>query len=62
MERLYDRALSEIRRVLRPGRRAVIVTHKDITEIARCQMKVLELHKQRVHKSLTRRILVLTHY
>jgi tRNA (guanine10-N2)-dimethyltransferase len=62
MERLYDRALSEIRRVLRPGRRAVIVTHKDITEIARCQMKVLELHKQWVHKSLTRRILVLTHY
>ncbi|OPY36892.1 MAG: tRNA (guanine(10)-N2)-dimethyltransferase [Methanoregula sp. PtaU1.Bin051] len=60
MERLYDNALSEIGRVLRPGRRAVIVTHRDITRIAENHMEILEKHEQRVHKSLTRRILVLT--
>ncbi len=61
MERLYDHALSEIRRVLKPARRAVVVTHRDIADIAQCHMKILERHEQRVHKSLTRRILVLKH-
>jgi len=59
MERLYDHALAEIRRVLRPGRRAVVVTHRDISGIAADHMQVLQKHDQRVHKSLTRRVLVL---
>ncbi|MDD1693494.1 MAG: methyltransferase domain-containing protein [Methanoregula sp.] len=61
MDRLYGDALVEIRRVLRPGRRAVVVTHRDISGIAAEYMTVLQQHSQRVHKSLTRRVLVLTH-
>jgi len=60
MDRLYGDALLEIRRVLRPGRRAVVVTHRDISAIAGEYMTVLQQHSQRVHKSLTRRVLVLT--
>ena len=59
MERLYDDTLAELRRVLKQGRRAVVVTHKDISEIAARHMDVVQRHEQRVHKSLTRRILVL---
>ena len=59
MDRLYGDALGEIRRVLRPGRRAVVVTHRDISGIAGEHMAVLQQHSQRVHKSLTRRVLVL---
>lgn len=60
MDRLYSDALCEIRRILKPGRRAVVVTHRDISAIAREHMTVLQQHDQRVHKSLTRRVLVLT--
>jgi len=59
MDRLYDGSLAEIRRILAPGRRAVVVTHRDITAIAARHFTVLQEHEQRVHKSLTRRILVL---
>jgi tRNA (guanine10-N2)-dimethyltransferase len=61
MDHLYADALCEIARVLKNGRRAVVVTHKDISGIAREHMTVLEQHEQRVHKSLTRRVLVLGH-
>lgn len=61
MDRLYSDALDEIRRVLRPGRRAVVVTHRNISDIAAEHMTVLQQHDQRVHKSLTRRVLVLAH-
>ena len=61
MDNLYANALDEIARVLKKGRRAVVVTHKDISGIARQHMTVLEQHEQRVHKSLTRRVLVLAH-
>ena len=61
MDNLYANALDEIARVLKSGRRAVVVTHKDISAIARQHMTVLEKHEQRVHKSLTRRVLVLCH-
>ena len=61
MDNLYAKALDEIARVLKRGRRAVVVTHKDISGIARQHMTVLEQHEQRVHKSLTRRVLVLGH-
>jgi len=59
MDRLYDGSLAEIRRILAPGRRAVVVTHRNITAIAARHFTVLQEHEQRVHKSLTRRILVL---
>ena len=59
MDRLYDGSLAEIRRILRPGRRAVVVTHRDIAPIAARHFTILQEHEQRVHKSLTRRILVL---
>ena len=60
MENLYADSLDEIHRVLKPGNRAVVVTHKDISEHVPPAMTILQRHEQRVHKSLTRRILVLT--
>lgn len=59
MEHLYDDALAELRRVLKPQRRAIIVTHKDISGSAARHMHVVQRHEQRVHKSLVRKILVL---
>jgi tRNA (guanine10-N2)-dimethyltransferase len=59
LENLYGRALEEIGRVMRPGRRAVVVTHRDISAIAAGYMIIIQRHEQRVHKSLTRRVLVL---
>jgi tRNA (guanine10-N2)-dimethyltransferase len=53
---LYSRALGEIHRVLRPGRRAVVVTHREIADTGASLFRVLQVHRQRVHKSLTRRI------
>lgn len=59
MEHLYINALREMYRVLKPGKRAVVVTHRDISDIAGKIFTVLQKHDQRIHKSLTRRILVL---
>jgi tRNA (guanine10-N2)-dimethyltransferase len=59
METLYTETLGEIRRVLKPGCRAVVVTHRDIAGIAGEYLRIVGRHEQRVHKSLTRRILVL---
>jgi len=59
MDTLYRQTLSEIRRVLKPRSRAVVVTHKDIAGIAGHYLHILQQHEQRVHKSLTRRVLVL---
>jgi tRNA (guanine10-N2)-dimethyltransferase len=61
MDNLYADTLDEIHRVLKTGHRAVVVTHRDISDIASDHMTVLQHHEQRVHKSLTRRILVLTY-
>lgn len=61
MSNLYADCIKEIHRVLKSGHRAVIVTHKDISDLVAPCMKILQRHEQRVHKSLTRRILVLTH-
>jgi tRNA (guanine10-N2)-dimethyltransferase len=60
MDNLYSDALEQIKRVLKPGHRAVVVTHRDISDIANRHLTVLQKHDQRVHKSLTRRVLVLT--
>jgi tRNA (guanine10-N2)-dimethyltransferase len=59
LETLYHDALAEIARVLRPGRTAVIVTHRDISRTAAEILPIRSRYEQRVHKSLTRRILVL---
>jgi tRNA (guanine10-N2)-dimethyltransferase len=59
MDRLYGDALGEIQRVLKPGKKAVVVTHRDISPIAAEYFTIVQRHNQRVHKSLTRRILVL---
>ncbi len=59
MERLYARSLSEMRRVLKEGKRAVVVTHQEIPALAGEYFEVTGMFRQRVHKSLTRRIMVL---
>jgi tRNA (guanine10-N2)-dimethyltransferase len=59
LEILYHHALHEIRRVLVPGRRAVVVTHRDIDSLADGLFTIVGSYRQRVHRSLTRRILVL---
>ncbi|QSZ66229.1 methyltransferase domain-containing protein [Methanofollis aquaemaris] len=56
---LYEGSLTEIKRVLKDGRRAVVIAHRDIREIAGRHFTILQYHEQRVHKSLTRRVLVL---
>jgi tRNA (guanine10-N2)-dimethyltransferase len=58
LDLLYPRALGEIHRVLRPGRRAVVVTNREIGELGEPFFRVLRVHRQRVHRSLTRRITV----
>jgi tRNA (guanine10-N2)-dimethyltransferase len=58
LEALYSDALSEIRRILRPGKKAVIVTHRDIRELASGILPLENYFEQRVHKSLTRKICV----
>ncbi|MEM4280488.1 MAG: methyltransferase domain-containing protein [Archaeoglobaceae archaeon] len=53
---LYEKSLSEIERVLKKGKRAVIVTNLELEDFP---MKLVAKIKQRVHGSLTRRIYVL---
>ena len=59
LDRLTPRALREIARVLRAGRRAAIVAHRDIRPFVPELLTILQHHEQRVHRSLTRRFLVL---
>lgn len=55
---LYKEALSEIKRVVKPEKRSVIVTHRDIRDMAEVFFSVIAYYEQRVHRSLTRRILI----
>lgn len=59
LDALYHHALREIRRILVPGRRAVVVTHRDIESMTDGLFAIEGSYRQRVHRSLTRRILVL---
>jgi tRNA (guanine10-N2)-dimethyltransferase len=58
LDSLYGGALKEIHRILRAGRRAVLISHRDIRHLT-FPFVLLQYHEQRVHKSLTRRIMVL---
>jgi tRNA (guanine10-N2)-dimethyltransferase len=58
LDALYTGALHEIHRILKNGRRAVLISHRDIRHLAG-SFNLLQYHEQRVHKSLTRRIMVL---
>lgn len=59
LDDLYHHALSEMRRVLKPGNRSVIVAHQDIRPIVSGFFRIDEYFEQRVHRSLTRRVLVI---
>jgi tRNA (guanine10-N2)-dimethyltransferase len=60
LENLLSDSLCEIYRVLKKGKRAVFVSEREIEALAEeAGFRVAEMHIQRVHKSLTRRICVL---
>jgi tRNA (guanine10-N2)-dimethyltransferase len=60
LEHMLATSMKEIHRVLKNNKRAVFVSERPIEELATdAGFKVIEKHLQRVHKSLTRRILVL---
>jgi tRNA (guanine10-N2)-dimethyltransferase len=60
LEYMLGKSLKEVYRVLKPGRRAVFISERPIEKLVKeAGFEVVELHIQRVHKSLTRRMLVL---
>jgi len=60
LEDMLAISMKEVYRILKKGKRAVFVSERPIEELAEdAGFKILETHMQRVHKSLTRRILVL---
>lgn len=59
LDDLYTHALGEMKRVTKPASRSVIVTHRDIRPLVSSFFSIAEYFEQRVHKSLTRRILVI---
>ncbi|ATZ61445.2 MAG: THUMP domain-containing protein [Methanosarcinales archaeon Met12] len=60
LQDLYVKSLKEMYRVLKSGKNAVIVSQIPMKAIGEdVGFKVLEHHQQRVHKSLTRHIIVL---
>jgi tRNA (guanine10-N2)-dimethyltransferase len=62
-EELLDQSLTELNRVLKPGRRIVVVAEREIEDhITGANFAVTEIHTDRVHRSLTRHIFVCTKY
>jgi tRNA (guanine10-N2)-dimethyltransferase len=58
-DELLAGSLAELRRVLIPGRRMVFVDDRPVGElIVEAGFEVLEVHRERVHRSLTRQIYV----
>lgn len=59
-EHLLSASLKEINRVLKAGKRAVLISDRPIEDLAlEAGFRIVEFHPQRVHKSLTRLIYVL---
>ena len=59
LETLYAGALSEIYRVLKPGGIAIVVSDKAAFEYGeKAGFRVVEIHTQRIHRSLTRTITI----
>jgi tRNA (guanine10-N2)-dimethyltransferase len=55
----YKGALAEMYRVLKPGRRAIVVSKEPIEKLLTdVGFTVIETHRQRIHRSLTRQITV----
>ncbi|HEX7628623.1 MAG TPA: methyltransferase domain-containing protein, partial [Candidatus Methanoperedens sp.] len=60
LEYMLAISMKEIHRVLKNGKRLIIVSERPIETLVKdAGFKVIATHLQRVHKSLTRRILVL---
>jgi tRNA (guanine10-N2)-dimethyltransferase len=59
MDQLYIDSLREIQRIVKPGGRCVIVTHVNIQTLAEKEFTVVKRFTQRIHKSLTRQIMIL---
>ncbi len=60
LEYMLAKSLGEIYRVLKQGKRAVFISEREIEALAKeAGFKVAQIHIQRVHKSLTRRICIL---
>lgn len=59
LDTLYSSGLAEMKRVTIPGKRSVIVTHRDIRPLVSEYFTIVDYFEQRVHRSLTRRILVI---
>lgn len=58
-EDLLTESLDELQRVLKPGRRMVVVADRPISDhLERSEFKILQIHSDRVHRSLTRCIFV----
>ena len=62
-EELLDNGLAELHRILKPGRRTVVVADRLIEDqITAANFTVIEIHTDRVHRSLTRYIFVCIKY
>jgi tRNA (guanine10-N2)-dimethyltransferase len=58
-EELLFQSLSELYRVLKPGRRMVVVADRPIGDIImKASFQIIEIHAHRVHRSLTRQIFI----
>ncbi len=58
-EDLLTESLAELQRVLKPGRRIVVVADRPIGDhLERSEFEILQVHSDRVHRSLTRYIFV----
>ena len=56
---LYSKSFYEMARVLTPKGRAVVVAHIDVRDIGAAFFEIEDFFEQRIHKSLTRRIIVM---
>lgn len=60
LEDMLVRSMKEIYRVLKNGKRTVFISERPIETLAEnAGFRIVQMHLQRVHRSLTRRILVL---